>query len=120
MLDQIIEEVDRMGPRLGNIVLLTAENPLDPTTPLKVPLVIVAWGRGKRGGSYDLRGWEDIGENEEYVVVKGANPYGTTTKHHLMLTDDIDDKEYFVEFGTLLKALKEWLPDWEDAYSDRY
>ena len=61
--------------RMPQYIKLTAENPLDATTPVGTLLKVTGWGRGCRGFQYaGLRGWDKVGASDPYYV---ATEHGT-------------------------------------------
>lgn len=73
--DTYIEKfiAERLPQSLPAIVVLNAPNPLDPTTPEGTWLKVEGWGSGSKHITYDLPGWDQIGEDDPYYVVNHAN-----------------------------------------------
>jgi len=59
--------------KLPMSIVLTAPNPLDPTTPVGVRLSVSGWGRGSKWVTYKVPGWEQIApDGDEFVI--GSSP----------------------------------------------
>ena len=89
--DKIIECVNRelssLPHMLGTAVILNEENPLDPSTPIGVPMKMSGMGTGGKYITYPLVGWDQIRKTDDdpYVILSDSNGkcyvVRTSTKH---------------------------------------
>jgi hypothetical protein len=63
---EIIDILTRGTP---DAVIVLSENPLDPETPVNVPLLVSWWGCSKLAMNTSLPGWDQLQEGEEWMVV---------------------------------------------------
>jgi len=64
---------DHNGVQLGRYIILSAPNPMDPSTPVDTPLKIVTWGAGAAYYTSELPGFDQLhDENDEWVIVQNG------------------------------------------------
>jgi len=68
----VIDCLREKGPGLGGVVMLQEPNTLCHDTPCNTPLLIVGEGVGSQGITYKVAGWDDIGTDDPYYLLKGA------------------------------------------------
>ena len=77
--DTIIECVNRelssLPNMLGTAVVLNEENPLDPSTPVGVPMKMSGMGTGGKYVTYPLTGWDQIEKTDDdpYIILSDSN-----------------------------------------------
>jgi hypothetical protein len=77
--DKIIECVNRelssLPNMLGTAVILNEENPLDPSTPVGVPMKMSGMGTGGKHITYPLTGWDQIRKTDDdpYIILSDSN-----------------------------------------------
>ncbi len=89
--DKIIECVNRelasLPHMLGTAVILNEENPLDPSTPVGVPMKVGGMGSGGKYITYPLTGWDQIRKTDDdpYIILSDSNGecyvVRTSTRH---------------------------------------
>ncbi len=81
--EEVMNSLRTRGPGLGGVVMLTETNLIDPATPVGEPLVVTGMGVGSGGITYKLVGWDTIGEEDPYYIVKSCRGEGVY-RHHVM------------------------------------
>ncbi len=57
--------------RCGRYIIINRENPIAPSTPRGVPLMVIGEGVGSRHITYKtVHGWSEIGEDDRYLVLQ--------------------------------------------------
>ena len=105
--EEVMETLGKRGPGLDGIVVFKESNPLDDTMPVGIPLVVVGMGGGCKYLSYTLTGWDEIGEDDPYYIVKSFRGDGDYRKH-VVRTSTAHD--CFYDFHTVRRAAEECEP----------
>jgi len=93
-------------------VILQTNNSLDPTTPLGRPLKVTGWGRSSKHMTYDLPGWDQIGEaNDEYYIV-------SCPQRAYVVRTSIGHQKFFAE-DHIIRTLDQY-DDGEDDEDEEY
>ena len=82
LIDRTLNALTEGGPGLGGIVMLKEPNPLDGNTPLEVPLIIVGTGLGSGGVSYNVTGWDKVGTEAPYYILRAGDAYHVMRQSH--------------------------------------
>ena len=57
--------------RCGRYIIINRENPIAPSTPRGVPLMVIGEGVGSRHITYKtVHGWSEIGEDDRYLILQ--------------------------------------------------
>ena len=100
--DKIIEcvkrEISSLPHMLGSVVILNEENPLDPSTPVGVPMKLGGMGSGGKYITYPITGWDQIRKTNDdpYIILSDSNGecyvVRTSTKHTKLFSVDHLDR----------------------------
>ena len=105
--EEVLEVLTDRGPRLGGIVMFKETNAVDADMPVGEPLVITGMGTGSAHISYPLHGWDEIGENDPYFIVKSCRGDGVY-RNHVVRTSTAHD--CFYDSNTVRRAAEDCEP----------